>query len=59
MLPVILLVDDEEDILDFLERILQTKYTILKAADGREALTQLAADRCSEYATCDKADGLP
>ena len=44
MLPVILLVDDEEDILDFLERILQTKYTILKAADGREALTRLAAE---------------
>ncbi len=44
MLPVILLVDDEEDILDFLERMLQTKYTILKAADGREALTQLAAE---------------
>lgn len=43
MLPVILLVDDEEDILDFLERILQAKYTVLKAADGREALTQLAA----------------
>lgn len=44
MLPVILLVDDEEDILDFLERILQTKYTILKATDGREALAKLSAE---------------
>lgn len=38
MLPSILLIDDEEEILDFLERILSTKYTILKAANGTEAL---------------------
>lgn len=38
MLPFILLIDDEEEILDFLERILSTKYTILKAANGTEAL---------------------
>jgi DNA-binding response OmpR family regulator len=29
-LPLILLVDDEEEILDFLERILQPKYAVLK-----------------------------
>lgn len=44
MLPVILLVDDEEEILDFLERILQPKYTILKAADGQEALQVLETE---------------
>jgi two-component system cell cycle response regulator len=38
MLPLILLVDDNEEILEFLERMLSTKYTILKAEDGREAL---------------------
>jgi len=32
MLPIILLVDDEEEILDFLERILNTRYTIYKAS---------------------------
>ena len=37
-LPVILLVDDEEDILDFLERILAKKYHIIKARGGAEAL---------------------
>jgi DNA-binding response OmpR family regulator len=41
MLPSILLVDDEEEILDFLERILQPKYTIYKAGNGCEALQRL------------------
>ena len=44
MLPIILLVDDEEEILEFLERILRTKYTILKAENGREALNILATE---------------
>jgi DNA-binding response OmpR family regulator len=35
----ILLVDDEEDILDFLELILEEQgYSIIKAASGRDAL---------------------
>jgi DNA-binding response OmpR family regulator len=38
MLPSILLVDDDEDILDFLERILKNNYGIFKAQDGQEAL---------------------
>lgn len=38
MLPVILLVDDEEDILEFLERVLRTKYTVFKAENGKQAL---------------------
>lgn len=44
MLPMILLVDDNEEILDFLERILNTKYTILRATNGEEALQVLAAE---------------
>lgn len=35
---MILLVDDEEEILDFLERILNSKYTILKAGSAKAAL---------------------
>lgn len=38
MLPVILLVDDEEEILDFLQRMLECKYTILRAENGQSAL---------------------
>jgi two-component system, cell cycle response regulator len=38
MLPLILLVDDNEEILTFLERMLNKKYTILKTEDAREAL---------------------
>src|SRR5581483_8990345 len=41
MLPLILLVDDEEEILDFLGRILQAKYAICKAQNGQEALQVL------------------
>lgn len=44
MLPVLLLVDDEEEILDFLERILKTKYTIVRAENGQEALALLATE---------------
>ena len=38
MQPSILLVDDEEDILDFLERILSVQYKISRAENGFEAL---------------------
>ncbi len=41
MLPIILLVDDNEEILEFLQRMLNGKYTILKALDGKEAIAIL------------------
>jgi two-component system, cell cycle response regulator len=41
MLPPILIVDDEDEILDFLERILRVKYAVFKAENGREALNIL------------------
>ena len=44
MLPAILLVDDEEEILDFLERILKTKYTVFKAQSAKQALELLGTE---------------
>ncbi len=38
MKPALLIVDDNEEILEFLERILNTKYEIITAANGEEAL---------------------
>lgn len=44
MNPVILLVDDEDEILDLLERILSNKYTVLRAGDGNSALKILSEE---------------
>ena len=44
MLPAILLVDDEEEILEFLERILKDKYSIFKAENGQGALKILSVE---------------
>lgn len=44
MLPAILLVDDEEEILQFLDNILRKKYSIFKAENGNEALTILSEE---------------
>lgn len=41
MQPSILIVDDEYEILYYLERFLKTKYSVLKAANGKEALELL------------------
>jgi DNA-binding response OmpR family regulator len=41
MKPVVLLVDDNEEILDFLSEELSEKYTILKSFNGQEALDVL------------------
>src|SRR6195952_1062232 len=41
MKPVLLIVDDNEEILEFLENELEEKYAILKALDGQEALIAL------------------
>ena len=37
MLPHILIIDDEEDILDFLERILKDKYHIFRSENAKDA----------------------
>lgn len=44
MMPAILLVDDEEEILQFLDNILRKKYTIFKAGNGNEALAILSVE---------------
>jgi DNA-binding response OmpR family regulator len=41
MLATVLIVDDEEEILDFLQRILSRNYKTLRAESGKEALTIL------------------
>lgn len=42
MKSVILLVDDNEEILEYLTRFLEEKYSVLTARDGEEALAMLA-----------------
>ena len=44
MLPQILIVDDNEELLDFLERTLSNRYEIKRATDGGEALTTLRTE---------------
>lgn len=51
-LPVILLVDDESDILDFLERILKRKYHVVKARSASEAL-QILGKESVQLVVCD------
>ena len=48
MNPVILLVDDNEDILDFLSHDLCDKYQVLTAFNGQEALEILNKEMHSE-----------
>ncbi len=52
MLPLILLVDDEEEILDFLERILSTKYSILKCENGKDAF-EILNNEAVQLIVCD------
>lgn len=52
MLPLILLVDDEEEILDFLERMLRSKYTVFRAEDGGAAL-ELLSKEAIQLVICD------
>ena len=52
MLPLILIVDDEEEILDFLERILNNKYTILKTENAKDAL-EILNDEAVQLIICD------
>ena len=39
--PILLAVDDEPDILDFLERVFRKQYTVLRANDASQALSEL------------------
>jgi CheY-like chemotaxis protein len=44
MKPVLLLIDDNEEILEFLEHELIENYTVIKALNGKDALTVLKGD---------------
>lgn len=44
MLPLILLVDDEEEILEFLKRILKDRYTVFTAENGQDAIKILRTE---------------
>lgn len=39
--PILLVVDDELDILDYVERVFRKKYLVLRAQDGDQALLEL------------------
>lgn len=45
MKPYLLIVDDEPDMLDFLERVFRTEYTIVRAGNADEALAELPRHR--------------
>jgi two-component system cell cycle response regulator len=61
MLPSILLVDDEKDILDYLAIILGVKYQVVTAQSGKEAL-EILAKEAVQLIICDimmpEMDGL-
>jgi len=42
--PRILVVDDEPDMLDFLERVTRRRYRVVRCANGEDALDALARD---------------
>jgi DNA-binding response OmpR family regulator len=52
MKPVVLLVDDNEEILEFIEHELNEKYTIVKALHGQEALNILK-EEAVQLVICD------
>lgn len=52
MKPVILLVDDNEEILEFIEHELNEKYTVIKALNGQEAL-DLLKEEVVQLVICD------
>jgi len=51
-MPVILIVDDEDEILDLLERILYNKYTVLRASEGQMAIRKLT-EECVQLVVSD------
>jgi signal transduction histidine kinase len=54
----ILVVDDEADNVDALERLFRRKYNVLKATSGREALQVLAREKVSLILTDQRMPGM-
>lgn len=56
--PSLLAVDDEPDILDFLERVFRKHYTVQRAADGTQALERLASAPVALMVTDQRMPGM-
>jgi DNA-binding NtrC family response regulator len=52
--PRLLIVDDEPDMLDFLERVFRTEYEVVRASGAEEALSHLAAKKFDVLVTDQK-----
>jgi adenylate cyclase len=52
--PRLLIVDDEPDMLDFLERVFRNDFTITRASNAEEALTRLATGQFDVLVTDQK-----
>ncbi len=58
MKPKLLIVDDEPDMLDFLERVFRSEYEVVRANGAEEALQVLAAQRIDVLVTDQKMPGV-
>src|SRR5512143_1508231 len=54
MKPRLLIVDDEPDMLDFLERVFRSDYLVVRAASAEEALDELGKAKSSLVITDQK-----
>jgi len=54
MKPRLLIVDDEPDMLDFMERVFRTEYEVVRASSGEEALRVLGQKKFSVVITDQK-----
>jgi YesN/AraC family two-component response regulator len=56
--PILLMIDDEPDILDFLARVFRKQYTLLRAENAHEALGLLAQHRVDLVISDQRMPGL-
>ena len=56
--PTLLAVDDEPDILDFLERVFRKQYTVQRADDAAQALARLATGPVALLVTDQRMPGM-
>ncbi len=56
--PTLLAVDDEPDILDFLERVFRKQYTVQRAVDAGQALTRLESGPVQLLVTDQRMPGI-
>jgi YesN/AraC family two-component response regulator len=54
MKPRLLIVDDEPDMLDFLERVFRAEYTVVRASSAEEALDELGKHKFTVVITDQK-----